>query len=109
MITRRAFIAGTAALAACKKSPEQRGAPHEGDLPQLTYAQAQKAMPMTTLGKTGERVSRIGLGGFHIGTPDEAEAIRIVRTAIDRGVTFMDNSWDYNGGKSEERMGKALR
>jgi len=109
MITRRAFIAGTVAVAACKKTPEQKGAPREGDLPQLTYAETQKAMPMSILGKTGARVSRIGLGGFHLGKPEEAEAIRIVRTAIDRGVTFMDNSWDYNEGKSEERMGKALR
>jgi predicted aldo/keto reductase-like oxidoreductase len=109
MISRRAFIAGTVAIAACKKPPQEQGAPREGDLPQLTYAESQKAMPTSILGKTGERVSRIGLGGFHIGKPEEAEAIRIVRTAIDRGVTFMDNSWDYNGGKSEERMGKALR
>ncbi len=67
-------------------------------------------MPMRTLGKTGVSVSRIGLGGAHIGKQsDEADSIRIVRRAIDRGVTFMDNSWDYNEGKSEERMGKALR
>src|SRR6266516_3974547 len=63
------------------------------------------------LGKTGERVSPIGIGGWHLGLPtvDEQLAIRIVRTAIDRGLNFMDNSWDYNDGKSEIRMGKALR
>lgn len=62
------------------------------------------------LGKTGEEVSLIGLGGFHIGKQtDEQKSIRLVRTAIDRGITFLDNSWDYNDGKSEERMGKALR
>lgn len=63
------------------------------------------------LGSTGERVSAIGLGGWHIGLKhvDEELGIRIVRTAIDRGITFMDNSWDYNGGASEVRMGKALR
>jgi predicted aldo/keto reductase-like oxidoreductase len=63
------------------------------------------------LGHTGERVSAIGLGGWHLGLPtvDEQLSIRIVRTAIDRGVNFMDNSWDYNGGASELRMGKALR
>ncbi len=63
------------------------------------------------LGSTGEKVSAIGLGGWHIGLKhvDEQLAIRIVRTAIDRGITFMDNSWDYNGGVSEIRMGKALR
>ena len=63
------------------------------------------------LGSTGEKVSAIGLGGWHIALKhvDEQLAIRIVRTAIDRGITFMDNSWDYNGGASEIRMGKALR
>jgi aryl-alcohol dehydrogenase-like predicted oxidoreductase len=63
-----------------------------------------------TLGKTGERVSAIGLGGHHIGRPpDPNEGIRIIRSAIDRGVTFMDNSWDYHDGESERRMGNALR
>jgi predicted aldo/keto reductase-like oxidoreductase len=64
-----------------------------------------------TLGSTGERVSPIGVGGWHLGLPkvDEQLAIRIVRSAIDRGINFMDNSWDYNEGASEVRMGKALR
>ena len=63
-----------------------------------------------TLGKTGEKVSALGLGGYHIGTPaDAAEGVRIVRSAIDRGVTFMDNCWDYYDGESERRMGLALR
>jgi aryl-alcohol dehydrogenase-like predicted oxidoreductase len=63
------------------------------------------------LGKTGERVSAIGIGGWHLGLPkvDEKLAIRIIRTAVDRGINFLDNSWDYNNGKSERRMGKALR
>ena len=67
-------------------------------------------VPRRALGRTGERVSAIGLGGWHIGLShvDEALAIRLVRSAIDRGVDFMDNSWDYNDGASEERMGKAL-
>src|SRR5690348_3426412 len=67
-------------------------------------------VPRRTLGHTGERVSAIGLGGWHIGLShvDEALSIRLVRSAIDRGVGFMDNSWDYNEGASEERMGKAL-
>jgi aryl-alcohol dehydrogenase-like predicted oxidoreductase len=71
----------------------------------------QSGIPERVLGHTGERVSAIGIGGWHLGLPqvDEALAIRIVRTAIDRGVTFMDNSWDYNDGASETRMGKALR
>ena len=62
------------------------------------------------LGKTGERVSVIGLGGSHIGRPkEEQEGIRIIRTAIDRGINFMDNCWDYADGKCEVWMGKALR
>jgi aryl-alcohol dehydrogenase-like predicted oxidoreductase len=68
-------------------------------------------MPYRTLGRTGERVSAIGLGGWHLGLKhvDEPLAIRLVRTAIDRGINFLDNCWDYNDGASEVRMGKALR
>jgi aryl-alcohol dehydrogenase-like predicted oxidoreductase len=62
------------------------------------------------LGRTGERVSAIGMGGYHIGKQqDPDESIRLLRTAIERGITFMDNCWDYNGGISEVRMGQALR
>jgi aryl-alcohol dehydrogenase-like predicted oxidoreductase len=63
-----------------------------------------------TLGSTGEKVSAIGVGGWHLGlkTVDEQLAIRIVRSAIDRGINFLDNCWDYNEGASELRMGKAL-
>jgi predicted aldo/keto reductase-like oxidoreductase len=68
-------------------------------------------MPYRVLGRTGERVSAIGLGGWHLGLErvDEQLSIRIVRSAIDRGINFLDNCWDYNGGASETRMGKALR
>jgi predicted aldo/keto reductase-like oxidoreductase len=68
-------------------------------------------MPYRELGRTGERVSAIGLGGWHLALEhvDEPLAVRIVRSAVDRGITFMDNSWDYNEGRSEIRMGKALR
>ncbi len=64
-----------------------------------------------TLGSTEENVSAIGVGGWHLGLKnvDEQLAIRIVRTALDRGINFLDNSWDYNDGASEERVGKALR
>jgi len=67
-------------------------------------------IPHRTLGRTGERVSAIGLGGWHLALPRVTEplAIRIVRTAIDHGITFLDNCWDYNDGTSEVRMGKAL-
>ena len=67
-------------------------------------------IPYRMLGRTGERVSIIGLGGFHIiKQNNENESIQIVRTAINNGINFMDNSWDYNNGLSEIRMGKALR
>jgi len=67
-------------------------------------------MQYRDLGRTGEKVSVIGLGGYHLGKQaDSAESVRLVRTAIDRGITFMDNCWDYNDGISEVRMGQALR
>ena len=68
-------------------------------------------MPYRVLGRTGEQVSALGLGGWHLGFKhvDEHLSIRIVRSAIDRGISFMDNCWDYNGGASETRMGNALR
>jgi aryl-alcohol dehydrogenase-like predicted oxidoreductase len=62
------------------------------------------------LGRTDERVSAIGLGVYHIGKQqDPNESMRLIRAASDRGITFMDNYWDYNGGISEVRMGQALR
>jgi len=62
------------------------------------------------LGRTKEEVSVIGLGGHHIGRQkDEKESIKIIRAAIDGGINFMDNCWDYHDGGSEIRMGKALR
>ena len=67
-------------------------------------------IPYHILGHTGEEVSIIGIGGYHLGLmDDEKESIRVVRTALDSGINFLDNSWDYNGGASEIRMGKALR
>lgn len=74
-------------------------------------ADSNSQMPMRTLGHTGVKVSLIGLGGWHLGfkSIDEDLSIRIIRTAIDNGINFMDNCWDYNEGASEVRMGKALR
>jgi predicted aldo/keto reductase-like oxidoreductase len=70
---------------------------------------ATDGMIYRTLGKTGEKVSAIGLGGHHIGRPkDPAEGILIIRSALDRGMNFLDNCWDYNDGESERRMGDAL-
>lgn len=73
-------------------------------------ATTSQGMIYRTLGRSGEKVSLLGLGGYHIGIqPTEQESIHLIRTAIDHGVTFMDNCWDYNDGVSEIRMGKALR
>jgi aryl-alcohol dehydrogenase-like predicted oxidoreductase len=74
-------------------------------------AESAGEVPRRRLGHTGEMVSMVGLGGYHLVRPDldEAESVRIVRAAIDRGINFLDNCWDYNGGQSEVRMGKALR
>jgi predicted aldo/keto reductase-like oxidoreductase len=66
-------------------------------------------IPYRALGRTGEKISAVGLGGYHIGIPVEKEGIGIIRSAIDRGINFMDNCWDYHDGESERRMGKALR
>jgi predicted aldo/keto reductase-like oxidoreductase len=80
------------------------------DLPAALPTTRRGDMLYHTLGNTGEQVSVLGVGGFHIGKPkDEKESIQIIRSAIDRGINFMDNSWDYNEGVSEVRMGKALR
>ena len=70
-----------------------------------------REIPTRLLGRTGERVSAIGLGGWHLSLKhvDEPLSIRLVQSAIDRGITFLDNCWDYNEGQSELRMGKALQ
>ena len=71
---------------------------------------AASEIPRRTLGRTGALVSIVGLGGSHVGQQDDpAESVRIIRAAVDAGITFLDNSWDYHGGESELRMGRALR
>src|ERR1700732_5058581 len=81
-----------------------------GMLPRVWAAEIKNGVPYRTLGNTGENVSCIGLGGYHLGKQsDERESIRIIRTGLDEGINFLDNCWDYNGGESEIRMGKALQ
>lgn len=71
---------------------------------------SKSGIPYRPLGSTGEQASIIGIGGAHLGgQADEKESISLIRTAIDNGINFMDNSWDYHNGASEIRMGKALR
>ena len=77
---------------------------------QSPAAEFRNGIPYRTLGRTREKVSLIGLGGYHLGRQADAqESIRIIRTGLDEGVNFLDNCWDYNGGESEVRMGMALR
>jgi uncharacterized protein len=81
-----------------------------GSLSGAAKLDSKNGMPYRTLGRTGEKVSLIGLGGYHLGNQsDPEESIRIIRAGIDEGINFLDNCWDYNGGESEIRMGKALR
>jgi uncharacterized protein len=76
----------------------------------LADAADSAIVPTRVLGHTGEKISMVGLGGYHLGMQsDEQESIRIMRTGLDSGITFLDNCWDYNNGQSEIRMGKALR
>ena len=76
----------------------------------LTHATDSATVPTRVLGHTGEKISMVGLGGYHLGMQStEQESIRIIRAGLDSGITFLDNCWDYNNGQSEIRMGKALR
>ena len=76
-----------------------------------TQAQTRSGeMIYKTLGRTGEKVSAIGLGGFHIGKiKEEQDSIKLIQSALDRGINFLDNSWDYHNGRSERWMGQALK
>jgi predicted aldo/keto reductase-like oxidoreductase len=98
-VTRRQFLETAA------------GASLLAGFPAHTSAKAAGPIPRRPLGRTGEQVSMVGLGGFHLGKPDlaESESIRIIHSAIDSGINFLDNCWDYNDGQSEVRVGKALR
>jgi predicted aldo/keto reductase-like oxidoreductase len=101
---RRDFIK-TAALAAA--ATRALG----GDVFAATQAtNSSVSVPRRTLGRTGQQVSIVGIGGYHLGKGgvSEEESIRIIRTALDSGINFLDNCWDYNDGVSEQRMGKAL-
>jgi len=81
-----------------------------GSLNSAAKPDTKSGIPYRVLGRTGENVSVIGLGGYHLARQrDPEESLRIIRTGIDEGINFLDNCWDYNGGESEIRMGKALR
>lgn len=105
---RRDFLKTAVAAAAASAATGAAGA-QASKASNQTHSQSPD-MIYRQLGTTGEMVSAIGLGGFHIGKQaDPAESISLIRKAIDSGITFMDNCWDYNNGTSEVRMGNALR
>jgi aryl-alcohol dehydrogenase-like predicted oxidoreductase len=106
--TRRDFVKGAAAFTASAMTNVRRsiaGASRSqssgANLPQV---------PKRDLGKTGVQVSALGVGGYHLGsTKDQDEANELVSLALDAGINFFDNAWDYHDGVSEERLGTALR
>jgi aryl-alcohol dehydrogenase-like predicted oxidoreductase len=101
---------GVMAAASGGAKEKQAGGAPSGNVPEGKYKVPKDAKMQTReLGRTGVRVSILGLGGYHLGIPNEQESLRIVRSALDHGMNFLDNCWDYNDGMSEERMGKALR
>ncbi len=101
MVTRRDFLQKSAA-GACALGVST--------VPALGETMKTASIPMRTLGKTGEKVSILGIGGWHVGAlPSDQKAVQIIRKGIDEGITFMDNAWEYHEGLSEKRMGKALK
>lgn len=106
----------SAASTSTDSATEKKGSMNDSSsVDQIPLAESEGTrkgdMLYRTLGRTGQQVSAIGMGGFHMAHPgmSEDESLRLVRAAVDRGITFMDNSWDYNEGQSEIRMGKALK
>ena len=98
-ISRRGFLGFAAASIFLAHADEQS-----------PRSESRNGIPYRTLGRSREKVSLIGLGGYHLGNQvDPQESIRIIRTGLDEGINFLDNCWDYNGGESEIRMGNSLR
>jgi uncharacterized protein len=90
--SRRAFLEGAALLTTT-----------------AVLAQTNGGVPKRPFGKTGLQISIIGVGGYHLGSAkDQAESTRIVGQALDAGINFFDNAWDYHDGESEQRLGQAL-
>jgi uncharacterized protein len=98
-ISRRGFLGFAAASVFLGGADEQTSRP-----------ESRNGIPYRTLGRSNEKISLVGLGGYHLGKQADAqESIRIIRTGLDEGINFLDNCWDYNGGENEIRMGNALR
>lgn len=122
---RRNFLLGLTAAGCATKPPapaengtgadkqgeraQDKPEPESGEILDAGHRPKNEAMARRPLGKTGETVSALGLGGYHLGIPSEREATAIMHRAIDQGMNFFDNCWDYHGGESERRMGRALQ
>jgi aryl-alcohol dehydrogenase-like predicted oxidoreductase len=129
-VKRREFLTTAASAAVASIAVKARAAQQESDaatrepmptehaskiaaarIPRVSLSGSMRGeMLYRNLGSTGEQVSVIGLGGSHLGQAQvpEEEALRVIHEGMDRGINFLDNSWDYNEGRSEERVGKAL-
>lgn len=108
-----AGLAGSGSAAAAVASPNLPGnrPADPAALPFVTDPGERRGeMLYRSFGRTGEKISAIGMGGFHLGKSvlSDDEATRLIHQGVDRGITFMDNCWDYNEGRSEQRMGAAL-
>jgi len=107
-VSRRGFLSGAAAAGLA--SGTHAVATNQTDIFDTPpVVDNRGGMPYRAFGRTGDNVSILGIGGYHVGVADEAERVRLIRTAIDAGVSFMDNAWEYHDGESERRMGRALR
>src|SRR2546429_4353933 len=92
---------GRAVLLSLPHPRHAGAAAHAGAEDAMIPSDVRNGIPYRRLGRTGERVSLVGVGGYHLGRQaDEQETIRIVRAAVDNGINFLDNCWDYNGGAS---------
>jgi uncharacterized protein len=110
-IERRSLIQGGLAFAGgVLANSVSRGQIASAALPSQMTNSGGDRIPRRALGKTGEQVSIIGLGGYHLGTVESRDlAVRLVQEAVDGGVTFLDNAWEYNDHRSEEWMGLGLQ
>src|ERR1700683_5525149 len=109
--TRREFVRGAAAFTASAiAGGDSLVAAKKNAVPQAVTPSSDRQVPKRPLGKTGAQVSALGVGGYHLGsTKDQQEANQLVAQALDAGITFFDNAWDYHQGLSEERLGTALQ
>ena len=99
-VSRRGFLSGAAA-AGLASGAGTASAPQTDIFDTPTTVEHRNGMPYRAFGTTGDNVSILGIGGYHIGVPEEADGVRLIRIAIDAGVSFMDNAWEYHDGENK--------